>query len=600
MSKIRILFCLFSVLIISNLTMKADWETFEGGPAGPINSLFVSSDGKIFAGSLSLGVFISINNGESWIDRNTTGLSAINVRSVIYNSGKVIAGTEGSGIFVSTNDGDSWKKSNDGLGNMFIYSMSIDNNKIYAGTDESGIFRTDDNGVTWKSLNDGSINYPVITVNATNNKVFLGTTFGGLLESTNNGTTWMNINPNVIKLDILSIAVKDNKYFVGTKDGGIFFSTDDGKNWTSISTGLKNTYITSIVIKDSKIIVGTKGGVFYSENDGKAWIDVSGAIPDKEVWSLAYDATYVYAGTGSASIARRKLSEFVMPDVQPPVQTSPSNDAINLDTEVNTTWNSSNGAVSYHVQIAKDPDFNNISVQKDGITNTFYKSPTLEKNVKYFWRVAANTPDNQKKWSAVWNFTTKAEQEKPTLLEPADKDPGVAMPVVFKWNKKGGTASYFILVCEDDKFDTLTVVNQSNIQDTTFTAYNLKENVTYYWKLATVGYDDVRKWSDEIRSFKTKPTSVPSIAEDGISSISCYPNPASDFALIKFRSSSSSNVRIKIYSTLGLFSESIFEGRLQSNENLINLQTTGFNSGSYIVVMESEGKTLSVPLNIIK
>ena len=602
----RITIWSIALLVVFSGYTNAAWETSENGPTGPVNSLFVNAkDGNIYASSVTSGVYISNSKGVTWIERNS-GMTSTNIRAVVGLNNMIVAGSEGSGIFTTTNNGDSWQQSKTYIGNLNIYGLTVSNNIIFAGTDEAGVYSSTDNSASWKSKNDGNIPYPnpVLTIASSGGKVYVGTAFGGLFESTDNGTSWTDINAGAIKIDVLSICINGTKYFVGTKDGGIFFSDDDGKKWASINSGLKSTYINSIVAKNNMIFVGTKeGGVYFSNNDGKIWYDASSNLPEKEVLSLALDGEYLYAGTATSSILRRKLTEFVAPDVQPPVLTSPLDGTINTDIDMTLTWTPSNGAVSYHIQVSKDQSFaSNISFEKDGINNAFSKPPTLEMNTKYFWRVAANTFDGQKKWSEIWSFTTKAKQQTPVQLDPTDKKVDVPNPVKFTWNKTTGTASYFLLVCENDKFDTdsLIIVKQSGLTDTTFLASNLKSNFTYYWKVASVGFDDNREWSDTLSFTSGKFVSVEDISDDGLNKLSIYPNPANTNISVQFQSPIGSQVSVKIFDILGKEASTIHNGQIYSQNSMVNFNLENFKAGNYRIVLNNGGKTISVPLIIAR
>ncbi|MBK6539183.1 MAG: hypothetical protein IPG09_15945 [Ignavibacteria bacterium] len=47
----------------------------------------------------------------------------------------IYAGTVGSGIYISTNNGQTWIQKNQGLGNQSIYGLLIANGNIYSGTE---------------------------------------------------------------------------------------------------------------------------------------------------------------------------------------------------------------------------------------------------------------------------------------------------------------------------------------------------------------------------------------------------------------------------------------------------------------------------------
>jgi len=66
-------------------------------------SLAVGPNNEVVAGTLGNGIFISSDNGDEWI-RDTTGLVNLNIRSIAMSSdGFIYGGTDSSGVFRSTN-----------------------------------------------------------------------------------------------------------------------------------------------------------------------------------------------------------------------------------------------------------------------------------------------------------------------------------------------------------------------------------------------------------------------------------------------------------------------------------------------------------------
>lgn len=73
-----------------------------------------------------------------------------------------------------------------------------------------------------------------------------------------------------------------------------------------------------------------------------------------------------------------------------------SGDAVTL------TWNASEGATTYHVQVSKDAGFNNRSmyvVEDKKLAATSLEVKGLEAGVKYFWRVAAVNGDQESQFT---------------------------------------------------------------------------------------------------------------------------------------------------------------------------------------------------------
>jgi len=63
------------------------------------------------------------------------------VYALAVNGNNVFAGTELHGVYVSSNNGLSWVQKNEGLGNLTIFSLRIVNNYIFAGASVNGVYR---------------------------------------------------------------------------------------------------------------------------------------------------------------------------------------------------------------------------------------------------------------------------------------------------------------------------------------------------------------------------------------------------------------------------------------------------------------------------
>lgn len=100
-----------------------------------------SATGKLFAGTGSSGVFVSINDGALWVPANKGAtLKGVRVLRVIYN--RMFAGGYKSGVFVSTDNGESWTPIG-GLGSPAVWSIGGDEAgvNVFAGTDEGLVYR---------------------------------------------------------------------------------------------------------------------------------------------------------------------------------------------------------------------------------------------------------------------------------------------------------------------------------------------------------------------------------------------------------------------------------------------------------------------------
>ena len=74
---------------------------------------------------------ISTNSGINWTQ---TGLNSVDVYSVAISGGYIYAGTFENGVFLSSNNGQTWIPKNQALGTASVYGLLISDGFIYAGT----------------------------------------------------------------------------------------------------------------------------------------------------------------------------------------------------------------------------------------------------------------------------------------------------------------------------------------------------------------------------------------------------------------------------------------------------------------------------------
>ncbi len=107
----------------------------------------------VYAGTQTLGVYKSLDGGETFVASNTglTNLQTSRGGGVAIDpsdSSIVFAGTEGGGVFKSRNGGATWVPVNGGLANLKVLGIAIDPanpNVLYAGG-PSGVFKTETGG----------------------------------------------------------------------------------------------------------------------------------------------------------------------------------------------------------------------------------------------------------------------------------------------------------------------------------------------------------------------------------------------------------------------------------------------------------------------
>jgi hypothetical protein len=142
-------------------TNSANWTTTSGITNGYIQALCVNGS-TVFAGNISGSpvLYTSTNSGANWTVSSTTVFANSPVYALINNGNQIYAGTEGQGVFMSNNNGTTWLPYNlgfkDSIGNWFcnqinVRSFAILNGTLFAGTD-CGIWKSNISGNTLTGL----------------------------------------------------------------------------------------------------------------------------------------------------------------------------------------------------------------------------------------------------------------------------------------------------------------------------------------------------------------------------------------------------------------------------------------------------------------
>ncbi|HPI19435.1 MAG TPA: hypothetical protein PKY56_03620, partial [Candidatus Kapabacteria bacterium] len=120
------------------------------------NFISLSSSGnKIVAGTYAQGVFLSENNGESWVEIGSTIDENLSVYSSAIIDSNIFINTN-HGVFLSRDNGNTWTDINAGLvSKYFISSLLINGDYIYAGDSRDGVYiaKLSDFGITSSNPN---------------------------------------------------------------------------------------------------------------------------------------------------------------------------------------------------------------------------------------------------------------------------------------------------------------------------------------------------------------------------------------------------------------------------------------------------------------
>ncbi|MBN1633450.1 MAG: T9SS type A sorting domain-containing protein [Ignavibacteria bacterium] len=262
------------------------------------------------------GVFLSSDNGSTWIQRNN-GIDSIFIYRITSEGNNVFISSSGTNpkIYRSSNLGLNWTEVMNGLPSLYAIVLYASNNYVYAGF-SGGLYYTTNSGVNWISAN-WTEKTPTSFVKFSGT-LFAGTSGHGVFKSTDNGINWTACNNGLTTLNIKALEVLGTDLFAGTYYGGaIYKSTDNGNNWTEANSGIQHLQISSLAAYGSSNIFAAandySGCIYHSTNSGQNWITKNQGFGNTvlrfECMFFAND--YVFAGTYSNNIWRRSAIEII-------------------------------------------------------------------------------------------------------------------------------------------------------------------------------------------------------------------------------------------------------------------------------------------------
>lgn len=203
-------------------------------------------------------------------------------------------------------------------------------------------------------------------------------------------------------------------------------------------------------------------------------------------------------------------SNPVNTDTIPPIPTllTPKDTTSNIAVPVVLTWNASNGATSYTLQVSSSISFSSFVFNKSDITTTTQQIPDTNYLKIYYWRVNASNSFGTSDWSKVWSFTTTGMAATvPILYVPANGAVNQKVSPSIIWSIVGNSNRYALQVSSNSSFTNL-VFDSDSLLENSINITSLSGLTKYYWHVKAYNTFGSMGWS-ETWSFTTGVAPVP-------------------------------------------------------------------------------------------
>jgi M6 family metalloprotease-like protein len=310
----------------------------------------------------------------------------------------------------------------------------------------------------------------------------------------------------------------------------------------------------------------------YSNNLGQNWTEIAANAPNNGsfLWTMipTMDSPQcqirITMLTGGQWDSSTKPFSIIS-TLATPVATWPANQAVNVPTNPQISWQPVSGASGYQFQLSADPQFNSFVTNIIDHPTSLYQASGLTPFTAYYWRVASIGDIGISPFCADQSFTTGNTSELPAipaLLSPANNAVNVSLTPQFNWDAAYLATGYRMQIARDPYFASV-VADISNVSSTTYTSATLEIYKSYYWRVAAMNVAGISNFSQS-RLFKTSDGSA---SEDNLQPVLVnalhpnYPNPFNPQTTLSFSVKDTTKpVALNIFNTRGQLVRRLYNG----------------------------------------
>lgn len=380
------------------------------------------------------------------------------------------------------------------------------------------------------------------------------------------------------------------------------------------------------VFSDNNVVnfqlpVGNLGNESYSGNftidyiDGSDWITVSDVSLDPASSGTAgyqIDAGELQPGSYSAVITLNSdnpeidaISIDFKLNVDPLRKASdpmPEDEEANVALDTNLEWTNDEETTTIKVYFSDDISALDENIIYEGsVVSELTSLPEIFNNTTYYWQVISENSEETNE-GEIWYFTTIAESDGLiSLIAPENEATDLETEIDFSWSSEESADSYHFQLSLDDQFDNI-VIDEAELIDAAYTASNLEEITTYFWRVqakiagAESGWSDVWSFTTAVNTSIVGGNEIP----DHPFIDQNYPNPFNPTTTINYGMSEAGMVHLSVYNMIGQRVAVLVAEQKNAGHHTVVMDASSLSSGIYFYRFEAGGFNQTRKLTLIK
>ena len=230
--------------------------------------------------------------------------------------------------------------------------------------------------------------------------------------------------------------------------------------------------------------------------------------------------------------------------IEPPNQTSPTNEATDINPQVSLMIDHVAGAVYYDFQLDTSANFDSPELIEFTIDAIYWGKTVsyLRFEEKYYWKVRTRTDTETSDWSGTWNFIVMTTI---TLSSPANASTNINSQTAIFINQRTGIDFYDYQIDTSANFDSPLLEEYSHNDDYSGkTISDLRFGQKYYWRARGRHAVDTTEWT-EAWNFTVMTTISQSSPANGATNVNpqtaIYINPRTGIDFYDYQIDTSAN-----------------------------------------------------------